>query len=97
MPETSQLTFSFKEIATALIKAQNIHEGIWGLFVNFGLQATNIGPSDADLRPAAIIPVLAMGLQKFEKENSLSVDASKVNPDLKQQTAVGKAKKLAPN
>jgi hypothetical protein len=29
--------------------------------------------------PAAIIPVLEIGLQKFEKENNLSIDAASVN------------------
>jgi hypothetical protein len=82
MPETSQLTFSFKEIVTALLKAQDIHEGIWGLFVNFGLSANNIGPNESELRPAAVVPVLSLGLQKFEKETNLSVDAAKVNPKL---------------
>ncbi len=82
MPETSQLTFTFKEIVTALLKSQDIHEGIWGLFVNFGLSASNIGPNEAELKPAAVIPVLNLGLQKFEKETNLSVDAAKVNPKL---------------
>jgi hypothetical protein len=82
MPETSQMVFSFKEIVTALIKAQNIHEGIWGLFVNFGLGASNVGPNDNELKPTAMIPVIAMGLQRFEKENNLSVDAAKVNPKI---------------
>jgi hypothetical protein len=82
MPETSQLTFSFKEIVTALLKAQDIHEGIWGLFVNFGLSANNIGPNEGELRPAAVIPILSLGLQRFEKETNLSVDAAKVNPKL---------------
>jgi len=80
MPEMSQLTFSFKEIVSALIKAQDIHEGVWGLFVHFGLQAHNIGPNENDLRPAATVPVLALGLQKFEKVTNLSVDAALVNP-----------------
>jgi hypothetical protein len=30
--------------------------------------------------PAAVIPVLEIGLQKFEKETNISVDAAKVNP-----------------
>lgn len=80
MPETSQLTFTYKEVVTALVRAQNIHEGIWGLFVNFGLSANNIGPNEGDLKPAAVIPVLSLGLMKFDKETSLSVDAAKVNP-----------------
>jgi hypothetical protein len=27
-----------------------------------------------------MVPVVAIGLQRFEKENGLSVDAAKVNP-----------------
>jgi hypothetical protein len=82
MPETKQIGFDFKEIVTALLKAQDIHEGIWGLFVNFGLGATNAGPNENELRPTAMIPILQMGIQRFEKENNLSVDAAKVNPKL---------------
>ena len=29
-----------------------------------------------------MIPILQMGIQRFEKENNLSVDAAKVNPKL---------------
>jgi hypothetical protein len=93
MPETSQLIFSFKEIVIALIKAQDLHEGIWGLFVNFGLNAQNVGPNENELRPSAMIPILNLGLQKFDKETNLSVDAAKVNP---KSLAVTKLKK-APN
>jgi hypothetical protein len=93
MPETSQLTFTFKEIVIALVKAQGIHEGIWGLFVNFGLSAQNVGPNENELRPSAMIPLLSLGLQKFEKETNLSVDAAKVNP---KSIAISKLRK-APN
>jgi hypothetical protein len=80
MAESSQLVFSYKEIAEALVKKQGLHEGIWGVFVKFGMQATNMGPTDNDLRPAVVIPLLEIGLQRFEKENNLSVDAASVNP-----------------
>jgi hypothetical protein len=83
MAETSQLSFSYKEIVEALIKKQGLHEGIWGLIVKFGMQALNIGPSDTDLKPAVIIPVLEIGLQKSDKETNLTVDAAKVNPKAK--------------
>jgi hypothetical protein len=33
-----------------------------------------------EMRPAAIVPVMEIGLQKMEEENNLSVDAAKVNP-----------------
>ena len=80
MPETSQIIFSFKEVVAALIKAHGIHDGIWGLYVNFGISASNAGPNEEELRPIAMIPILQIGLQRFEKETSLSVDAARVNP-----------------
>jgi hypothetical protein len=80
MPEPAQIIFTYKEMAETLIKAQGIHEGIWGLFFRFGLNAANIGENDAALRPAAIIPVLEIGIQKMDKESNIAVDAAKVNP-----------------
>ncbi len=80
MAETRQLTFSYKEVVECLIKKQGLSEGIWGLYVKFGINAANIGSGDNDIRPAAIIPVLEIGLQRMPKENNISVDAAKVNP-----------------
>lgn len=80
MPEIDRITFTYKEIVTGLLKSQGIHEGVWSLSVRFGLKAANVGEDDEHLRPAAILPILEIGLQKADKENSLSVDAAKVNP-----------------
>ncbi len=80
MAEASQITFTHKEVVEALLKKQGIHKGIWGIYVKFGIAAANIGGSDSDLNPSAIVPVLQIGLQKSEKENNLSADAAKVNP-----------------
>jgi hypothetical protein len=80
MTEVTQYTFSYKEIAEVLIEHQDIHEGIWGIIVEFGIHAANIGPSDDSLLPTALIPILKIGLQKSPKETSLAVDASKINP-----------------
>lgn len=82
MPESTNVAFSFHEVVTALIKAANIHDGIWGLFVRFGLGASNVGESESSMRPTAIVPIVEIGLQKFEKESNIAVDASKVNPQL---------------
>lgn len=80
MAEPSQIVFSYKEVVEALVKKYGLHEGIWGLWVKFGIKAANMGATDIDVKPVAIIPILELGLQKFEKENNISVDASKVNP-----------------
>jgi len=79
MAEASQIIFDFKEVAEALVKKQGLREGIWGLYVKFGIKAANIGGDESDLRPAAIIPILELGLQKFDTHNNLTVDAAKVN------------------
>jgi hypothetical protein len=80
MPETNTVVFSYKEIAEALIRYNNIHEGLWGLYVEFGLQAGNIGPGPTDLLPAAIVPITKLGLQRFKETTNLTVDAAQVNP-----------------
>ncbi len=77
MAEVSNITFTYKEVVESLIKRQNLHEGIWQLFVRFGLSAANIGPTEDAVQPAAIIPIMEIGLQKAEKENNMSVDAAK--------------------
>lgn len=80
MAEPKQISFTHKEIAELLVKGQGLHEGIWGIFIKFGLRGMNVGTADSDLLPAAIVPVAEIGLQRFDSENNLSVDAAKVNP-----------------
>lgn len=80
MAEPTQYVFAYKEVVEALVKRQGLHQGIWALYIKFGLKATNVGPAETELAPAAIIPVLEIGLQKAEKESNLTADAAKVNP-----------------
>jgi hypothetical protein len=91
MPEAKQFLFTYKELATLLIKAQNIQEGWWGIFVKFGINAANVGPNPDNILPTAIVPILEIGLQRYDKETSLSVDAAVVNPS-KKSKAVPKKK-----
>ena len=92
MAEFDRVTFSHKELAEILVKRQNIREGIWGLYVEFGLKATNLS-TGADQVPAAVIPLLKVGLQKFDEETNISVDAAKVNPSI--ETSAGKRTRRA--
>lgn len=80
MAEATQIVFKHAEIVELLIKKQQIHEGIWGLFVRFGMNASNVGTTETDVMPAAIIGVLEIGLQKFDKQSNIALDAAKVNP-----------------
>ena len=87
MAQANQIQFSFKELATLMIKDQGIHEGYWGLAVRFGINAINAGLTEADLKPTAIVPIVEIGLQKFEDLNNLSVDAAEVNPPPKSSSS----------
>lgn len=80
MADAERFGFSHKEVVEALIKKQGLHSGVWGLYVEFGLAATNAGPDAQSLNPAAVVPILKIGLQAMKEESSLSVDAEKVNP-----------------
>lgn len=82
MAEAQNYIFTFKEIAEALVKRQDIHEGLWAIYVEFGIGAGNIptGPNTETLMPAAVIPIVKMGIQRTEQPTPLTVDAAQVNP-----------------
>lgn len=84
MAEAIQYSFELKEVATALIKQQGLHEGTWMVALEFGLAAGFIGATPADARPAALVQVIRVQLVKQTAEPSphphLIVDAAAVNP-----------------
>lgn len=82
MAEANQILFDYKEVAEALVKKQDIHEGLWGIYIEFGLGAIHINSEQSPdaLTPAAIVPVRRIGIQRFPVANSLTVDAAQVNP-----------------
>ena len=81
MSEIKNYTFSHKELAEILVKVQDLHEGFWGVYIEFGLGAANVTqPISDDLVPAAIIPIKKIGIQRFDQPNNLTVDAAHVNP-----------------
>lgn len=81
MAETKMFTFSYKELAEILVKQQDIHSGLWGVYIRFGIGAANIGdPENGVLVPSAIVPVREIGLQRFDEASNLTVDAAQVNP-----------------
>lgn len=82
MAEANQILFEYKEVAEALIKKQDLHEGLWGVYLEFGLGAANINSEQipGSFTPAAIVPVRRIGLQRFPEANNLTVDAAQVNP-----------------
>lgn len=85
VPDVIALPFSFHEVATALVKQRDIHDGYWSVYVEFALTAANVHMKSVDeatapmLFPTALVPVKIIGLQRHAEPNELTVDASKVN------------------
>lgn len=88
MPETKSFTFNHAEVAATLVKQLDLHEGIWGVSLEFGLAAANVpSPHDQSIfMPAAVLVVNKFHLQRFEVASNLTVDAAAINPP------VGRAK-----
>jgi hypothetical protein len=81
--ESERISFSLQQVAAALVKEHGIHEGFWGVSVEFGIGAANIvipPERGGGMLPAAIVPVKNIGLIPFNEENDLVVNAAKVNP-----------------
>ena len=44
MPDAPKIyPISHQELAEILIKQNNLHEGFWGIYVEFGIGASNVG------------------------------------------------------
>jgi len=78
MAETKQITFTYRELAEMMVRRAGLTEGLWGIVVRFGISAANVGQSPEDILPAAIVPVLEIGLQRAEEPSRLTVDAAEL-------------------
>jgi hypothetical protein len=82
MSEPVRFNFTYKEVAELLVKKQNLHEGLWAVTLELGFSVININKEvgSKDVRPAAVTIIDSIGLSPTTEENSLAVDAAKVNP-----------------
>jgi hypothetical protein len=83
MADPTQYKFTLKEVATALVKEQGIHEGLWRVEFEFVLGAGMFGPTSAESKPGGFIQINNMQLsrQAADSKDSVStVDAAVVNP-----------------
>lgn len=83
MAEAQQYVFTYEEIAEALVKKQGIHEGLWAILVEFGIQGANAsGAGPGEIVPVAVVPVVKFGLQRVKPGAKMPgvVDAAAVNP-----------------
>lgn len=68
----------FKDVVEAMIKKQGLTEGIWALYIEFGIGAANIPGPDGILKPTALIPIISMGLHPAPTISDIAVDAASI-------------------
>lgn len=92
MAKPDLFKFTYQELAELMIRELGISEGLWMIYMRFGIGAANAGAGPEDLRPSAIVPVLEIGLQRSEEPSNLSVDASTVSKAVPHRRARKEAK-----
>jgi hypothetical protein len=92
MAEAKQIGFSYQELAELMVRKAEVKEGLWGIYMKFGIAGVNVGQSPEDVSPAAIVPVLEIGLQRFEEPSRLTVDAAEIAGAGKAKSAKATAK-----
>lgn len=82
MPEAKNYVFGYTELAEILVKKLELHEGLWGIYVEFNFGGANVPttPDSKTIAPAAITLIKGIGIQRFDAPNNLTVDAAEVNP-----------------
>ena len=95
MTEAQNYIFDYREIVEVLIKKQGVREGLWGIYMEFDIGGANIGETEHTIFPTAIVPVVRIGIQRFEKPNNLTVDAAKANPKVSESPARRKGRQAA--
>lgn len=80
MAEPTQILFKYQELAEVLARHANVTAGHWGIYIKFALSASNVGSDKNSLLPAAIVPVVEIGIRQFEEPCNLTVDAAQIKP-----------------
>lgn len=78
MPEPARYNFTFQELAEMMVERAGVKDGLWGIWVRFGIGAANAGEGPDSLRPTALVPIVEIGLQQFTEPANLAVDAAEV-------------------
>jgi hypothetical protein len=87
MGKPEVITFEYREVVEQLLLRQGITEGRWAIYVEFGIGGVNVASTPGgDYAPAAIVPVLKLGIQRTDEATNISVDARELG------SAKGRAK-----
>ena len=83
MAEVDTYGFDLREVTTALIKQQGIHEGLWMLAFEFNLGAGMAGATKEEVRPMAFVQINKISLvrqNEIASGHNLVINAAEINP-----------------
>jgi hypothetical protein len=83
MAEASTYSFDLKEVTSALLKQQGIHEGLWQVTFEFNFGVALVGATQQEVRPSAFMQINKLQLVRQAESSAhqpLVVNASEVNP-----------------
>ncbi|AHX16266.1 hypothetical protein CH75_09125 [Dyella jiangningensis] len=86
MADPTAFTFDPKEVMTALLKHQGIHDGSWTFGVGLSIAVTNIGksPEDPQMRPGVVTQIENVTITQLPVPTAgLTFDAAELNPKKK--------------
>lgn len=80
MPQSTQLTFSQRELTELLLNHQGITDGHWELGVAFHITTGSITLGDTNPAPTIALQTVGYNLVQVKEPTPLSVDASALFP-----------------
>jgi hypothetical protein len=83
MSRNDKISFSLRELATALIRDQGIHEGRWRLRFDFSVSRADVAPSDQGALHGAILVIGGLAIERCDDAppgTPQVFDAAKENP-----------------
>jgi len=79
MPEAEHIVYTHKELVELMLRDRGITSGHWAIFFKFRLLGANlVGTDEAEMKPAAVTFIEAVGIQRVDQPMPLSVDASRI-------------------
>jgi hypothetical protein len=88
MPDISTYNFDLQAVTALLVKAAELHEGLWMLNVGMNFTAGNFQTAPDAAQPGSMVSLSNFGLSRVEPASSppnLTVDAALVNPKPKKK------------
>lgn len=78
---------SLKDLATLLVKHNNLHAGLYDLMIEYQIGGGPIGPTPDQRIPGVLVGVSKIALTVAKEVGHLTVDAAVVNPPTKKKKA----------